>query len=97
MWSNLAFIKGKPLRHKFSCFTSKDSKNYEYSIDLGFTENEYTVADSFHFAAEICEQDPNVYIADLDVDSLFTNILLDKTIDICLLMFHWTRPLTFLY
>ena len=88
MSSNLAFIKGKPLWHKFPCFTSrnndsKGSKNSEYSIDLGFTENEYTVTDSFHFAEEVCKQDPNLYMASLDVDSLFTNILQDETIDIC--------------
>ena len=46
------------------------------------TQNEYTVTDSFHFAEEICKQDPNLYMASLDVDSLFTNI-------------HWTKPLIF--
>ena len=48
------------------------------------TQNEYTVTDSFHFAEEICKQDPNFYMASLDVDSLFTNIPLDETIDICI-------------
>ena len=47
-------------------------------------QNEYTVTDSFHFAEEICKQDPNLYMASLDVDSLFTNIPLDETIDICI-------------
>ena len=46
------------------------------------TRNEYTITDSFHFAEEICKQDPNLYIASLDVDSLVTNIPLNKTIDI---------------
>ena len=48
------------------------------------TQNEYTVTDCFHFAEEICKQDPNFYMASLDVDSLFTNIPLDETIDICI-------------
>ena len=48
------------------------------------TQNEYTVTDSYHFAEEICKQDPNLYMASLDVDSLFTNIPLDETIDICI-------------
>ena len=48
-----------------------------------FTENEYTITDSFHFAEEICKQDPKLYMASLDVDSLFTQIPLDKTFDIC--------------
>ena len=47
------------------------------------TKHEYTVTDSFHFAEEICKQDHSLYMASLDVDSLFTNIPLDKTIDIC--------------
>ena len=47
------------------------------------TQNEYTVTDSFHFAEEICKQDPNLYMASLDVYSLFTKIPPDETIDIC--------------
>ena len=31
-----------------------------------------------------CKQDPNLCMASLDVDSLFTNIPLDKAIDICI-------------
>ena len=48
------------------------------------TQNEYTVTDSFNFAEEICKQDPNLYMASLDVDSLFTSISLDGTTDICI-------------
>ena len=47
------------------------------------TANEYTVIDSFHFAEEIYQEDPNVHMASLDVDSLFTNIPQNQTIDIC--------------
>ena len=48
------------------------------------TQNEFTITDTFHFVEEKCKQDPNLYMASLDVDSLFTNIPLDKTIDICI-------------
>ena len=48
------------------------------------TQNEHTVTKSFHFAEEICKQDPNLYMTSLDVDSLFTNIPLDETIYICI-------------
>ena len=41
------------------------------------------VKDSFAFAVEIVERDPEVFVGRLDVDSLFTNILLEETIDIC--------------
>ena len=47
------------------------------------TKNEYTVKDSFQFAEEICEQYPTSSMGSLDVDSFFTNIPLDETIDIC--------------
>ena len=47
------------------------------------TANEFTVIDSFHFAEEISRQDSNLHMASLDVDSLFTNIPFEETIDIC--------------
>ena len=54
------------------------------SLLTSLTQNEYTFTYSFHFFEEICKQDPNLYMASLDVYSLFTNIPLDKTIDICI-------------
>ena len=47
------------------------------------TINEFTVKDSFSFAKEIVEQDSSFYMGSLDVDSLFTNIPLEETINIC--------------
>ena len=35
------------------------------------TTSEYIAIDSFHFAEEICEQDPNLHTNSLDLDSLF--------------------------
>ena len=52
-------------------------------ISNSLTKNKNTVKDSFQFAKEICEQDPTVSMGSLDVDSLFTNIPLDETINIC--------------
>ena len=46
------------------------------------TANEFTVIDSFHFAEEISQQNSNLHMASLDIDSLFTNIRLEETIDI---------------
>ena len=48
------------------------------------TKNKYTVKDSFQFAEEISEQYPVLAMGSLDVDSFFTNILLDEIIDICI-------------
>ena len=51
---------------------------------MPLTQNDYTITDSFHLAKEICKQDPNLYMASPDVDSLFTNIPLREAIDICI-------------
>ena len=48
------------------------------------TVNEFTIKDSFAFAKEIVDQDSSLFMASLDVDSLFTNIPLDETINICI-------------
>ena len=45
--------------------------------------NEYTVIDSFHFGEEICQQDSSLHMASLYVDSLFRNISLNGTSNIC--------------
>ena len=47
------------------------------------TSNKYTVKGSFNFYEESAEQDSEVFMASLDVDSVFTNMPLEKTIDIC--------------
>ena len=47
------------------------------------TFNEFTVKDSFAFAEEIVYQDSKLYMDSLDVDSLFTNLSLEETINIC--------------
>ena len=47
------------------------------------TSNQFTLKDSFEFAKIICEQDAGLFVASLDVDSLFTNVPLEKTITIC--------------
>ena len=47
------------------------------------TANEFSVEDLFCFAEEIVNQNSNFIMASLDVDSLFSNILLEETINIC--------------
>ena len=45
--------------------------------------SEFTVKDSFHFAEEIFDQQHDLFMGSLDVDSLFTNILFEETTEIC--------------
>ena len=46
------------------------------------SSTEYTVKDSFAFSGEIAEQDSEFFMEALNVDSLFTNVPLEETIDI---------------
>ena len=47
------------------------------------TSNNYTVKDSFDFVKDITQQSSKLFMDSLDVDSLFTNVPLDETIEIC--------------
>ena len=44
--------------------------------------NKFTIKNSFEFAKELIEQDSGLYMASLDMESLFTNIPLEETINI---------------
>ena len=52
------------------------------------THNEYTVKDSFSFAREITTYDSSLFMASLDVESLFTNIPLKETLNNCINDLH---------
>ena len=45
--------------------------------------NMYTVKNTFEFAKETADQDPGLFMANLDVESLFTNIPLEETTSVC--------------
>ena len=47
------------------------------------TSNIFVTKDSFTFAADVRKQNSTLFMTSFDVDSLFTNIPLDETIDIC--------------
>ena len=47
------------------------------------TSRKYSVKDSFDFAKEILQQNSDCFMASLDITSLFTNIPLDETKNIC--------------
>ena len=46
------------------------------------TTNKFTIKNSFEFAKDVINQDSGLYMASLDVESLFTNIPLEETINI---------------
>ena len=52
------------------------------SILSDVTQNEFTLKDSFTFVDEILTRGSDFYMTGLDGDALFTNIRLDKIIEI---------------
>ena len=58
-----------------------------------FTSNQYTAKDSFTFADDVSKQDTSLYMSSLDVDSLFTNIPLKETVDICCELLFRSQPI----
>ena len=53
------------------------------------TINEYTVKDLFSFCKEILDEDPNLFMASFDIHSMFADMPLEETINICVdLVFH---------
>ena len=68
--------------------SSSNTPNYKLAkffipILKPLISDEYKVKYSFVFAEVIVEQDSEFFMGSLDVDSLFTNIPLEETIDIC--------------
>ena len=74
-----------PFRPILSAINSPTYKLAKFLVPIlkSLTSNEHTVKDSFAFAEELVEQDSECFMGSLDVDSLFTNIPLEETIDIC--------------
>ena len=77
------FRKLRPILSAINTGTYKWAKVFVLLLKL-FTSNNYTVKDSFDFAKDITQQSSKLFMAPLDVASLFTNVPLDETIEICI-------------
>ena len=73
--------KYRPIISQIGSSTYKIAK-YLLAFIQPLTMNEYTVKDTFHFVSMLDGKDHRLYMASLDVESLFTNIPLDETINI---------------
>ena len=73
-----------PFRPILSAINTHTYKLVKFLVPIlkSLTSNEYSVKDSFAFAEEIVEQDSEFFMGSLDVDSLFTNIPPEETINI---------------
>ena len=84
-------LKFKPLTDGLTQFrpilSATDTPTYKLAKFLvlvlsDITQNGFSVKDSSTFVDEILTQNIDLYMASLDVDALFTNILLHEFIDI---------------
>ena len=73
-----------PLRPILSALDTPSYRLAKYLVPIlsPLTSNEHVTKDSFTFAANIREQNHEHFMTSFDIDSLFTNIPLDETIDI---------------
>ena len=76
------FPKLRPILSAINTGTYKWAKFF-VPLLKSFTSNNYAVKDSFDFAKDITQQSSKLFMAFLDVVSLFTNVPLDETIEIC--------------
>ena len=74
-----------PFRPILSAIGTSTYKIAKYLVPIlkDHTVNDYTVSDSFSFVDGVIKQNADLHMATFDVKSLFTNIPLNETIDIC--------------
>ena len=80
-----ALVDGLPnYRPIISQIISPTCKIPKYLLNFipPITKNEYMLKDSFEFVSMIDKQDHNSFICSFDIDSLFTNVPLEETIEI---------------
>ena len=73
-----------PFRPILSAINTSSYKIAKFLTPLlsSLTKNQFVSKDSFEFAKNVRDQNPDLFMASFDIDSLFTNVPLDETIDI---------------
>ena len=73
-----------PFRPILSAINTPSYKIAKYLVPLlsSLTKNKFVSKDSFEFAKNVRNQNPDLFMASFDIDSLFTNVPIDETIDI---------------
>ena len=76
----------KPFRPILSAINTPSYQLAKFLIPMlePITKNDFVTTDSFSFSNDIKSQNVNSFMVSYDVDSLFTNIPLNETIDICI-------------
>ena len=83
-----------PFRRILSAIGTATCKVSKFFVPLltPLTLNEYTIKDSFLFAEELLNYESILIMAGFDVESLFINILLQETIDLCVELLFNDKP-----
>ena len=91
---SFGILYGLPKIHKNGCplrpiLASYDTPSYKIAKFLvpllePFTCNQYSLSNSYKFKEAVLPQDSDLHMASLDVESLFTNVPVEETIDIIL-------------
>ena len=55
----------------------------KWNLDISLTSNEFILKSSFEFDKVVCEQDVGLFLASLYISSLFTNVPLEESNNIC--------------
>ena len=73
-----------PFRPILSAINTPSYKIAKFLVPLlaDLTKNKYVSKDSFEFAKNVRNKNPDLFMASFDLDSLFTNVPIDETIDI---------------
>ena len=77
--------KSPPFRPILSAINTPSYKIAKFLVPMlsELTKNKFVSKDSFEFAKNVREQNPDFFMASFDIEALFTNVPLDETIDIC--------------
>ena len=73
-----------PFRPILSAINTPSYKIAKFLTPLlsDLTKNDFVSKDSFDFAKNVRDQNPDFFMSSFDIDSLFTNVPLEETIDI---------------
>ena len=74
-----------PFRPILSAINTPSYKIAKFLVPLlsDLIKNKFVSKDSFNFAQNVRLQNPDLFMASFDIDSLFTNLPLDETINMC--------------
>ena len=74
-----------PFRPILSAINTPSHKIANFLVPMvsELTKNKYVSKDSFEFAKNVREQSPDLFMDTFDIDSLYTNLPLEETFDIC--------------